>query len=466
MNFYEFDMAMQREMLLDENFLGSLKQGFQQSYQQAQEPQPSSEALQKFANVAMPAIQKVTGMAQGLSKKTGIPIPLATALLASGLVGGPAAVPFAALMYFVKRPLMAGASKGFDAGVAGVQKGAQMVKGAVQGMQPAAQPAMASAEMYFPSFADYYLYREGFGDWAGQKMGSMAGTVAGKTTGMAQKVGSVLSKSWQGLTKFASENKLAIAKTAFLMGVGALIGAGVGKLTHDAIDSVIQAVGDRGVPAEELNWLRHNFKMDSSGHEDAQGNVDPTKWVHHGKDGTAEFGGNGIYDTKGGDAGGNDWKVGEILPTMNVNAQELMDNMGQTTDGVLDKLKNTFGSFTRVDYSGVSAVKNAAGKYVAGRAADATGEMAVQYQVEILPKPGESSQSLLQAAYRELATKLHASGIKVTDMKSLGEDPSGAIKAALSVAPAMTGAGAIGGAAGMGAGPKPQQAQQQPQPQN
>ena len=78
---------------LDEGFVDSLKQGYQQSYQQAQKN--TGQNLEKFGNMALPAIKKATAFAQTLSKKTGIPMPLATALIASGIVGGPAAVPFA-----------------------------------------------------------------------------------------------------------------------------------------------------------------------------------------------------------------------------------------------------------------------------------------------------------------------------------------------------------------------------------
>lgn len=419
MNFYEFYIEQEN---LDENFFGSLKQGYQQSYQQAnQQAQQPSQSFEKYANIALPAIQKAASMAQTLSQKTGVPLPLVTACISAGIVGGPAAVPFAALLYFVKKPLMAGASKGFDLGVAGIQKGAQAVKGLAQG-----QPATPTTEHYFfPSFSEYYLYREGLGDWAGQKLGSMAGNVAGRATGLTQKVGSVLTKSWQGLYQFASQNKLAIGKAAFMMGAGALIGAGIGKLTHEGIDAIIQAAGDRGVPTEELNWLRQNFLMDYK--------------VGHGKfnKGEIEVSGDNAFSTGGKEIG----KAGAA--GMNISGSELYQTKS-SVDGVLDKFKNTFSSIFRRDNIGQPG----------------TGQAALMYQLNLSPQPGISSQQILQNAYRSLAKELHDSGVKITDLKIDPQlNPSGAIKAMLSVAPNLTTPGAIGGAIGAAAGPKPQQRQ-------
>jgi len=113
-----FENYLQQQF--DESFLDSMKQGYQQSYQQSLQPS-NNQNFEKFSQTALPAIKKAGTIAQSFSKKTGVPLPLATALIASGITGGPAAVPFAALLYFVKKPLMKGASAGFDAGVSGVK---------------------------------------------------------------------------------------------------------------------------------------------------------------------------------------------------------------------------------------------------------------------------------------------------------------------------------------------------------
>jgi len=384
---------------LDEGFFDSAKHGFQQSYQQAQ--QDNGQNFEKFSKIALPAIQKATSLAQSLSQKTGVPLPLATALVASGIVGGPATVPFAALMYFIKKPLMKGASKAFDAGVQGVQKGVQGVQNTFsqpQQMQPATE-----------GFKNW-MYEEGFGDWAGQKVGSMAGTAAGKTVGAASKVSNLIKQSWPAIKQYASENKLAIGKTAFLMGVGALVGGGIGKLTHDAIDSVIQSIGDVGVPPQELAWLRNNFKMELS----------------QGEDGTA-VSGEELYNTSGnmnnfdtGAGGGGD---------VHVKAQDFSHD--ETKIGpIVNKAMSSLGKSIRITPVGSS---------------ETTGLLS--YTLEVTPQPGMSSQQLLQQAYRKLATQLSQQGIKVSDLKSIDQDPSGAIKAMLSVAPNTTAAGAIGGAA-------------------
>lgn len=363
-------------------------------------------------------------MAQHLSKKTGIPIPLVTAIIASGIVGGPAAVPFAAFMYFIKKPLMKGASKAFDMGVQGVQKGANAIKGTMQ-------PQVAT-EMYFPSFSDY-VYQEGFGDWAGQKIGSVEGSVAGKTTGLTKKISGVLTNSWQGLTKFASENKLAIAKTAFLMGVGALIGAGIGKLTHDAIDSVVQAIGDRGLSPEEmanLNWLRNNLAMD----DNAQQN-NPNSWIKTDKDGLAHGGGSGNLFTKPGHE--NDADFNNPNDSIAVSGVDWMNDSSENMDKILSKLKDTFGSSVRTE--------------LVGKPETATGIL--DYSITVKPEPGQSQQSILQMIYRTLAKDMQQQGIEMKDLKYSGTDPSGAIKAALSVAPNLTTPGAVGAAVGMAAAP-------------
>lgn len=343
-------------------------------------------------------------------------MPLATALITSGIVGGPGAVPFAALMYFVKKPLMAAAGGAFD-----MAFGKQQPQPQAQ-PQPSMQPQLAMAGECL-SFQDFYLLDEGFGDWAGQKLGSMAGTVAGKTVGLTKRVSSILAKSWSGLIQFASQNKLAIARAAFLMGCGALLGAGIGKLTHDGIDAVTQALGDRGVPAAELNWLRHNFKLGD---------------IEMDKDGIAHSNAEGLF------AKGGHYQRGDASTNWQMSGQEL-DQSDSTISNALDKLKHTFSSVFRKD------ALSGPGGSTAG----------MQYQLNILPKPGQSAQDILQGAYRDLAKQLHGSGVNILDLKATGEDPSGAIKAMLSVAPNLTAPGAIGGAIGM-ATPRQNTVQQQP----
>ena len=313
---------------LDEGFVDSLKQGYQQSYQQAQKN--TGQNLEKFGNMALPAIKKATAFAQTLSKKTGIPMPLATALIASGIVGGPAAVPFAALMYFVKKPLMSGASKAFDAGVQSVQG----IQKAFAAQPPQAQTLMAQpAAECFLNFEEWLVFQEGIGDWAGQKIGSTAGMIAGKTVGGTQKITSVLKQGWQELIKFVSENKLTVGKAAFLMGVGALVGAGIGKLTHDAIDSVIQNIGDAGVPPAELAWLRHNFKMD----------------LNQGKHGS-NVSGEDLYNTDGGqlepDSSHGSFEIGAEQPAINMSASDFIHDSSDPSASV-DKVMQSLGSIIR-----------------------------------------------------------------------------------------------------------------------
>lgn len=398
----------------DESFLDSMKQGYQQSYQKALQPS-DNQNFEKFSQTALPAIKKAGTIAQSFSKKTGIPLPLATALIASGITGGPAAVPFAALLYFVKKPLMKGASAGFDAGVSGIKN---IQKSISRPQQPQLQPEHAI------SFRDYYMYQEGISDWTGRKIGS----VAGKVSGNMARAGKVVKQGFSQLAKFASENKLAIGKAAFLMGLGALVGGGVGKITSSAIDSVIQQIGDAGVPAEELEWLRNNFKLNVS----KTGKYGDGQLIVGGEDLAGDETANSLFQQR---VAAREAGQDIVDPRGNFDNTTIMSGseflrVKDDTEGIL----NTFGSISNkeiIDPSGTSFGK--------------TGTL--QYQVTIKPEPGESEQSVLQKVYRQLAQDLNKSDIKITQFSSLSGDSGEEIKAMLSVAPNLTAAGAITGAA-------------------
>ena len=69
----------------DEAFLGSLQKGFKTGFNQAQ--QKVDQNYEKYSDVAKQALAKAGGTAKMLSQKTGVPLPLATAI-AGGVVGG------------------------------------------------------------------------------------------------------------------------------------------------------------------------------------------------------------------------------------------------------------------------------------------------------------------------------------------------------------------------------------------
>ena len=79
----------------DEAFLDSMTNSFKGNYNQAQ--QKVNKNYDKYSEVAKKVLAKAGDTAKMLSQKTGVPLPLATALVAAGISGGPTAIPFAAL---------------------------------------------------------------------------------------------------------------------------------------------------------------------------------------------------------------------------------------------------------------------------------------------------------------------------------------------------------------------------------
>jgi hypothetical protein len=241
----------------EEAFLDSMTKSFKAKYNQAQ--QGADQNYEKYADVAKQALAKAGDTAKMLSQKSGVPLPLATALIAAGMTGGPTAIPFAALLYFVKQPLMKGANKAFDATWDAGAKAVRGVRNDVSGgrAQPQLQPESFRA----------FVEADSWGDWAGEKLGGAAGTVAGNLAGYGGKVASSIGSRMKEIGQYAKNNPKEVARFAFLVGAGAAIGAGVGKLTHDVQDLIVQKIKDYGVPQEELNWLRKNIVMDKSGDE-------------------------------------------------------------------------------------------------------------------------------------------------------------------------------------------------------
>ena len=237
----------------DEAFLDSMTNSFKGNYNQAQ--QKVNKNYDKYSEVAKKVLAKAGDTAKMLSQKTGVPLPLATALVAAGISGGPTAIPFAALLYFVRQPLMKSANKAFDASWNAGSNAIQGAKNAVAGKQPQLQPESFKA----------FIEAESWGDWAGEKLGGAAGTVAGNVSGYGGKIASSIGSRIKEITQYAKNNPKEIARMAFLVGAGAAIGAGVGKLTHDVQDLIVQKIKDYGVPSEELNWLRQNVVMDKQG---------------------------------------------------------------------------------------------------------------------------------------------------------------------------------------------------------
>jgi hypothetical protein len=270
-------LAVRHPEMLDEGFWDSFKQSAKSAYQSARGNPENDQDLQKYASQAVPALQKAGGVAKQYADKLGISLPLATALIASGMIGGPAAMPFAALMYFVRKPVNKISGAAFDYGA---QKLGLMPKPQAQpaqaqpvsqaGPRPSIQDLAARLKNRTPavqtswntSFNDYVAIREtteldeGLGDFMGSMLGKAAGFIGGKATKYTMNVANMLKSSAGALLNFARENKLGIAKAAFMMAVGALVGAGVGAAVNK-VSAAMDSVANSGVaPEQEIAALK------------------------------------------------------------------------------------------------------------------------------------------------------------------------------------------------------------------
>ena len=275
MTFFEYcSMRDAQAMQVDEAFFDSLKSGFSSGYTQAKGS--AEQDYEKYAPAAQKAIASVSGKAKEYSEKLGIPLPLATALLAAGLTGGPAALPFAALLYFVKKPLMGAANKAFDTtwnAAANLAKtGQQQPQQPQQPQQQQQQQQPGKFQMpplssggytsgstqkvgswpsnMQPLKAEHLSFREfveimeaaSWGDWAGEKIGGAAGWLAGKTVGFGSKIVSSISQRAKEVAAFAKNNPKEVARMLFLIGAGAAIGAGIGKITDEVKGMIMQNI--------------------------------------------------------------------------------------------------------------------------------------------------------------------------------------------------------------------------------
>lgn len=285
-SFAEF-VAERDPSLLDEGFWDSMKQSFGQSYAASrgnpEQDQDLSKWAAQYADKAGKGIAAASTAAKNWSQKLGVPLPLATAVIASGIVGGPAAVPFAAMMYFVRQPINKLTSKAFDYGAQklglmpkpATVPAAQPAAGTPVNMPAATQPsagtfssptahreAFIDPNMTFAEFLSRYeqeVIDEWFGDWAGKKIGQAAGWLSGKAVKYGANVANMIKNAAKSIYDFASKNKLSIAKVAFMVGVGSLIGAGVGAAVNKA-SSVLQSVQDSGiVPHDQFAELQQSL---------------------------------------------------------------------------------------------------------------------------------------------------------------------------------------------------------------
>lgn len=200
------------------------------------------------------------------------------------MIGGPAAIPFAALMYFVRKPVNKISGAAFDYGA---QKLGLMPKPGQPNPQPVQQPNPQPVQpapvqnSWNMSFSDYLAIQEaneldeGIGDFFGKMIGKAAGFIGGKATKYAANVGNMLKSSAGALMKFARENKLGIAKAAFMMAVGAVVGAGVGAAVNK-VSAAIDGVTSSGIaPQQEVAALKSQLGDQSVTSPDASSYINP-----------------------------------------------------------------------------------------------------------------------------------------------------------------------------------------------
>lgn len=275
------------------DFIQNVKTGFSQGYQKwdAKKVDPTggdvskvNPEYEKFKGTVLPALQKAKAFMGKASQMTGMSPALTMAILASGIAGGPAAIPMGVLMYFTRKmfvnPLVQKAGKGWDAAF-----GPKKVK----------EPEEMGEWRFSFDFDNYTVYKEGcdlglienksFKEWVQEAdyekleeiskalnwLGGAAGKAAGYLAGAVKSIGgkalNVIKGSIKDISQWAMANKASIAKTAFLMALGYMIGSGVTKLTNSVIDSAVGTVQSAAeqtgaIPEQEVNNLSVKLSHD------------------------------------------------------------------------------------------------------------------------------------------------------------------------------------------------------------
>jgi hypothetical protein len=312
-----------KELNLEEGFFDSMKQGFKKNYSSAVSNDEIPADYESFASKAIPAIKKASEKSKEYSEKLGIPLTLATTIISAGIVGGPTVVPFAAMMYFVRKPVNKIAGAAFDKGIEKFQQRQQPQQ---QQPQQQTQPSrlilpgdgkaqQQTSRLILPgsdnwnggkipnrlehwiNFEDYKNMRDFQEGWLGDKIksvgnfigkgedywkntgsdkvggaiGSTAGYLSGKAVKSSTKIVNSIKSSINSLSQFASENKLELSKAAFLMSVGFILGSGIG-----AVGNMMNDAGD--VSAQALNNLKLANVLEDQEISSIKQSVDPISW--------------------------------------------------------------------------------------------------------------------------------------------------------------------------------------------
>jgi len=256
---------------------------FKTAYGKAKDPEHAPEIEKKVVEMA----KKAYPAAQHYSQKLGIPISLVLALVVSGAIGGPAAVPLTLVTYLVRKPLLKLAGKGFDIGAEALGVGPKkpgeepvpaevvpeprMVQGKYgRTLMPTGTSAYGVAEALLYEAALYNLYDEAFGDWM-KKIGGMAGKGIGAAVGTGRRyvgaLANIVKTNVGAMIKFARKNPVTVVKGLFLIAVGAAIGYGVRSLIQQstqAISAVAEGAGN-AAPAGEIEEVASQVGVEGAG---------------------------------------------------------------------------------------------------------------------------------------------------------------------------------------------------------
>lgn len=499
----------------EKGFLSNLWQKAKDSYSSTRgNPEDDVQlknTLEGWSDKVTPHIAKAAKLANEHAKKLGISVPLATAIILSGMLGGPAAIPMSVLMYYVNKPVGKMASKAFDKGVATIQNlTGQNKQNQAKPMQQANKPKTPVAaaakpsttdDEYFKSYsspdrfsdhfesdyecASFYLeqysrkfdfqsyvairdLQEGaygdytrkageyvgskikdFGNWLGGKVdkgheyakqaknwwdkegsdkvsgaiGKGLGFVAGKSVKYASNISHLITSSFSSMAKWATQNKLAIGKTLFLMAVGAATGIAVGAAVNFIAAKALAL--SKAVKPEEVNdWLKENFKME----------------IKQNEDGDYEVYGDQLYTNTG--AKPHHTEVGGYTPDQYVTS--VQNHIKDVTDGL------TTDTFTNVNFG--KLIDKSVGPDV----------MSLNFHGTITPQAGEAVKDVLNRAYQSLKDNLAANGFtadieqfkQISAYKNFGYYPDQPIQVSAIIKPATSSANLIGGAVGGAIGAK------------
>lgn len=314
LTFKEFVQLCEQDRLDEIKWLSdmwqSAKKGFTSGYKswnpddteedKALRAQGKDPYYEKYKATALDALNKTKSFLGSLSDLGIDPVMVAT-LIGVGSVGGPAAIPLAAMMYWARKtimkPVMGVAGDIFDKGVEfakniGKKKYPEPVLGTFSDSVYYSKQNLINEWVFSHNYNNYSLYKfivnEGytnvsFDEWVANPdyeilqegkvldfLAGLAGKGVGYVTGMltstAKKAYSLLTRGLPDLVKWAYQNKLAIAKAAYLMTIGYFIGQGVTKLTNKVVEqgmAAVQAAGQKTglIPPDDVAKLNSELHI-------------------------------------------------------------------------------------------------------------------------------------------------------------------------------------------------------------